>query len=203
MKNTLNYQTEETVLINKWEWVTLVKKEVTSSVDKVFEIELTNSNEISVQEATVIQDMIIEENQQNGKHMLEKDVQEIMSEVTENWCCIAKIDGKIIWFITLMKEYLNSTVIYEVWSLIVDKNFRKKWIWKALRKHLQVTNSNKYLYSVTNQPAVVKINESLWNVKYFKDNLPEDLLAVIESVWALLPDDMVFVNPKLDSFIKN
>ena len=158
--------------------------------------------EINNEESKIVEIWIKEENLEHWKHMLEKDYKEILEEANKFGCCLIKVDWKLIWFVKIMPAQINWKTLFEWGSLFVDKEYRKKWLWKILVKEIIQKYSNLPLYSVTNIPAVMNISWDLWQYKYLKSDLSNDILEIIESEWKLLENDVIHWNEIFNILIK-
>ncbi len=161
---------------------------------------------INLQECEQVVEWIQEENTKNGKHMLEKNAEELFNQPKGNACCILKLDNKLIGFINAMKVKYKGIELIETGSMIVDPQYQKKWIGFLLKKNLleQLSIIDEMpIYSVTNQIATIKINKKLQQHKYKKEEAPKKILEVMESVWELLVDDSIYVNEVLHNMIQS
>lgn len=149
---------------------------------------------IDMEEAKIVENRIKEENMENWKHMLEKTYNEIFEEANKFGCCSIKFEWELIWFIKVMPTHLDWTELFEWWSIYVDKKYRKKWIWKILAKEIMKKYKTLPLYAVTCTKAVMNINKDLWQYEYFKEDLSENVLNIIESEWKLLDSDIIYWN---------
>ena len=82
----------------------------------------TYTNEVTLEECKIIEKWIKDENQKNGKHMLQKTAEELFEESKNDWCCIIKHDNELIGCIFLMaveKWWITFTIKYcpsNLWS---------------------------------------------------------------------------------------
>jgi hypothetical protein len=58
------------------------------------------------------------------------------------------------------------------------------------------------MYSITNVSAVKKINTHLKQTKYTKEELPKEILSILEQPAPLLDDDVVYVNTTLKELLE-
>lgn len=163
-----------------------------------YEIKFKINNE----EAKTVEGRIREENIENGKHMLEKNHEEILEEANKFGCCLIKSNWSLIWFIKIMPLNIDWKIVFERWSLFVEKKYRKQWFWEVLVREILNKYKDMPLYSITNIQAVMKINDGFWQYKYLKSDLSNDILQVIESEWKLLDNDVIYWNEIFNILIK-
>lgn len=150
---------------------------------------------ISLDEAKIISDWIIEENKIK-KHMIEKTPLQIMQEINSWLWVVAKINSEIVWSMSMIKITLpNKKVMYEAGSLITSPEKRGHWIAKILSKEIFLQNMDKAVYSITEVKWVMHIYNDILKLNNFsKFDLDTEVLAEIESVWALLETDIIYWN---------
>lgn len=150
---------------------------------------------ISLAEAKIISDWIIEENKIK-KHMIEKTPLQIMKEINSWLWVVAKINSEIVWSMSMIKITLpNKKVMYEAGSLITSPEKRGHWIAKILSKEIFLQNMDKAVYSITEVKWVMHIYNDILRLNNFsKFDLDTEVLAEIESVWALLETDIIYWN---------
>ncbi len=150
---------------------------------------------ISLAEAKIISDWIIEENKIK-KHMIEKTPLQIMQEINSWLWVVAKINSEIVWSMSMIKITLpNKKVMYEAGSLITSPEKRGHWIAKILSKEIFLQNMDKAVYSITEVKWVMHIYNDILKLNNFsKFDLDTEILAEIESVWALLETDIIYWN---------
>lgn len=150
---------------------------------------------ISLAEAKIISDWIIEENKIK-KHMIEKTPLQIMQEINSWLWVVAKINSEIVWSMSMIKITLpNKKVMYEAGSLITSPEKRGHWIAKILSKEIFLQNMDKAVYSITEVKWVMHIYNDILKLNNFsKFDLDTEVLAEIESVWALLETDIIYWN---------
>lgn len=158
---------------------------------------------ISLDSCKIIESRIKQENQEKGKHMLEKSAEELFDEANNNGCVIIEINSQIVGFITMINLSMDGTSIFERWSLFVKKEYRKMGIGYLLVKEmLEKYGKDHAMYCVTNVEAAKKINQNLWQHKYKKTDIPLQILKIIEIPWKLLKNDELYCNQILDTLIK-
>lgn len=187
MNETLNHLTQKSI----------EKKEPDSSINKLVHGILNPEivTKISLDEAKIITEWIIEENKIH-KHMIEKTPLQIMQEINSWLWVVAKINSEIVWAMSMIKITLpNKKVMYEAGSLITSPEKRGHWIAKILSKEIFLQNMDKAVYSITEVKWVMHIYNDILRLNNFsKFDLNTEVLAEIESVWALLETDIIYWN---------
>lgn len=196
-------------LTNTYEWCTTSKttknNKVSTQANLILEWFSFNIwKEIDIDKAQEIHELIIEENLINWPHMLEKTTDEIISQVQELWCSSISKSWILVWFSNIMSVKHNSMILYEMWSFIVKKEYRNKGIWKVITKNLLKSNMDKPVYAVSNSKPAIKVLEWFEEfVEISKNQISVNILEIIESAWALLNNDKVFINKTLLKIIEN
>lgn len=132
------------------------------------------------------------------EHMTAKTPQKLLTDSLENGFVWLQENEALKWYFWLMKwGELWEQVIYEAGSLVVDPAYRNKWMGNLLVKTLFETFQEKPIYLVTNVAAVMKSSEKAWAIHIPQDKLSLEIKQIIESQWALLEDDTIYVNTTL------
>lgn len=160
------------------------------------------SNQVSPDECKTIEQRIKEENRKNGNHMLEKTAQALFKQSITQWCCIARCKEELIGCILMMSVQEDEIKLFERWSLLVKPWYRWLWIGYKLIRNILDIYKDLPIYSVTNVPAVITMNEHLHQHWYTKDMIPQKILRIMEMPWALLHNDMVYSNEILHTLIQ-
>ena len=187
MNETLNHLTQKSVEKKQLNFDT------NNQVYNILHPEIVTK--ISLDEAKIISDWIIEENKIK-KHMIEKTQEQIMQEINSWLWVVAKINSEIVWSMSMIKITLpNKKVMYEAGSLITSPEKRGHWIAKILSKEIFLQNMDKAVYSITEVKWVMHIYNDILRLNNFsKFDLNTEVLAEIESVWALLETDIIYWN---------
>ena len=187
MNETLNHLTQKSVEKKQLNFDT------NNQVHNILHPEIVTK--ISLDEAKTISDWIIEENKIK-KHMIEKTQEQIMQEINSWLWVVAKINSEIVWSMSMIKITLpNKKVMYEAGSLITSPEKRGHWIAKILSKEIFLQNMDKAVYSITEVKWVMHIYNDILRLNNFsKFDLNTEVLAEIESVWALLETDIIYWN---------
>ena len=187
MNETINHLTQKSVEKKQLNFDT------NNQVHNILHPEIVTK--ISLDEAKIISDWIIEENKIK-KHMIEKTPLQIMQEINSWLWVVAKINSEIVWSMSMIKITLpNKKVMYEAGSLITSPEKRGHWIAKILSKEIFLQNMDKAVYSITEVKWVMHIYNDILKLNNFsKFDLNAEVLAEIESVWALLETDIIYWN---------
>ena len=187
MNETLNHLTQKSVEKKQLNFDT------NNQVHNILHPEIVTK--ISLDEAKIISNWIIEENKIK-KHMIEKTPKQIMQEINSWLWVVAKINSEIVWSMSMIKITLpNKKVMYEAGSLITSPEKRGHWIAKILSKEIFLQNMDKAVYSITEVKWVMHIYNDILRLNNFsKFDLNAEVLAEIESVWALLETDIIYWN---------
>ena len=187
MNETINHLTQKSVEKKQLNFDT------NNQVHNILHPEIVTK--ISLDEAKIISDWIIEENKIK-KHMIEKTPLQIMQEINSWLWVVAKINSAIVWSTSMIKITLpNKKVMYEAGSLITSPEKRGHWIAKILSKEIFLQNMDKAVYSITEVKWVMHIYNDILKLNNFsKFDLNAEVLAEIESVWALLETDIIYWN---------
>ena len=187
MNETLNHLTQKSVEKKQLNFDTK------NQVHNILHPEIVTK--ISLDEAKIISNWIIEENKIK-KHMIEKTPEQIMQEINSWLWVVAKINSEIVWSMSMIKITLpNKKVMYEAGSLITSPEKRGHWIAKILSKEIFLQNMDKAVYSITEVKWVMHIYNDILRLNNFsKFNLNTEVLAEIESIWALLETDIIYWN---------
>lgn len=143
------------------------------------------------------------ENEEHPNHMLSKTPETLYNWAKESWVVVLRKDWKPVWFIGLMKLDLHWITLFERGSLILEKEYRNKKLWKLLIDSILRMYPNLPIYSITTEKPVMLVNTEFWLTKYLKNDLPSSVLAVIEWIEPLLEDDVIFWNKKFDELVLN
>jgi len=184
------------------EWNRICKQIADINKKKIIEA-LTIHFTIHVEDAVTIESWIKDENRNNGNHMIEKTKEEIFLQANANGCCKISINNKIIWFVTIMPITMHWISIYERWSLFIDIEYRCLGLGEKLVENILMHSKELPMYCVTNVKNVIKINEKLHQIKYHKTDTDKKIIEMIESAWALLPEDIVYWNKKFNELVKS
>ena len=187
MNETINHLTQKSVEKKQLNFDT------NNQVHNILHPEIVTK--ISLDEAKIISNWIIEENKIK-KHMIEKTPLQIMQEINSWLWVVAKINSEIVWSMSMIKITLpNKKVMYEAGSLITSPEKRGHWIAKILSKEIFLQNMDKAVYSITEVKWVMHIYNDILKLNNFsKFDLNAEVLAEIESVWALLETDIIYWN---------
>lgn len=187
MNETINHLTQKSVEKKQLNFDT------NNQVHNILHPEIVTK--ISLAEAKIISDWIVEENKIK-KHMIEKTQEQIMQEINSWLWVVAKINSEIVWSMSMIKITLpNKKVMYEAGSLITSPEKRGHWIAKILSKEIFLQNMDKAVYSITEVKWVMHIYNDILRLNNFsKFDLDTEVLAEIESVWALLETDIIYWN---------
>ena len=166
------------------------------------ENQYTYTTTLSLEECQNIVEWITEENKKNGKHMLEKQAEELFIQAKEYWCCCVKDNNKLIWCVFLMGVEKWWTTLYEWWSIFVEPSYRMQWIGYILTQKILEMHPDIPIYAITNVVAVQKNNTKLQQYIYTKDILPKEILEILEVPWALLENDTIYCNEILHTLIQ-
>lgn len=164
---------------------------------------VSHINSISLEDASLIENLIKEENKKKP-HMLEKTAEQIIFNVKHYSWIIAQVlsEKNIIWYMWLDKtqEKFKDHDIFERWSLIVTPEYRWNMLGSFLRKYLLDMNKEKCIYSVSCIPKVIEENKKIGEISLTQEyvyKVSKDLYDLIENEGKFYEDDVIFVNKTL------
>lgn len=156
-----------------------------------------SSSHLDLDSCAVIASAITAENERKS-HMITETPEHLLEQWKKFGFIIAHVSDKVAGFIKL--SLLDEKAqIYERWSLIVMQEFRWRWIAKELIHWITELHAHRSILSITTELPVVKINSTHYGFQQElrRENLPINLIEIMERPQKLLPEDRIFVNMTL------